>query len=509
MPKNQRSLSNHRVMNPAIASPAVYIKDDEGKKLKFLYARQDSLLNQQEVNYIRRMQLEVKLKGETLRNIHLDPKLHPISWPVFIGHDGQAIVYYHQRTVGRGHFGAVHLGLNIDTGEPVAVKVTTPNFGQSFFKARAGSFSRHSRFAKAFKNFPATPNHTFHKNETILDEANLCRLAGTLVDYADIVIDGTQTIYIAQQLVWGETLQDIFEVQGQRVKMPLSRQLKIMLESAKAVSHFHALGFVHRDIKSSNIMWDEKQQRAHLIDFGKAVPISNALYPMDLYAFNASPECLTAKYTHKQSQCRFSLSSEMYSFGVMMAQLLSKFSHEYIQHETMQNADPNDLGQSIPKSFINTVSDVFQKIESSPIKRCFQLMIWKMMSVQAHERPSFDWVIKHVNFLLDEAYRFENFDHRHQDFKLNVKGQILLKDLEQTFKERLNTLQARAFNKKLKKVTKDMECMSLNYIRSLYMNKETPEPNIPLLVGYVEDQSFPKKEQSTSSKTQVSFSHPF
>lgn len=104
------------------------LKDDDSN-------RQGYLLGQRANNYVRQLQLEHAMsqiqRGQAakplINKLLLPGKQHPdLTWPVFIGEKGEAIAIYTEGKLGRGAFGGVFIGVNLDTGEPRAVKIQFP-----------------------------------------------------------------------------------------------------------------------------------------------------------------------------------------------------------------------------------------------------------------------------------------------------------------------------------------------------------------------------------------------
>jgi serine/threonine protein kinase len=72
--------------------------------------------------------------------------------------------------------------------------------------------------------------------------------------------------FIVMEYVRGETLAEKIK---RRAAMPLSQQLKLMVELCSGLSHAHEAGIIHRDIKPANLMVDQ-YGRLKILDFGIA-----------------------------------------------------------------------------------------------------------------------------------------------------------------------------------------------------------------------------------------------
>ncbi|MFT3882184.1 MAG: serine/threonine-protein kinase [Gemmatales bacterium] len=77
--------------------------------------------------------------------------------------------------------------------------------------------------------------------------------------------------YLAMEYVPGQTLKDYLK----QADVPLSQYLEWCIEIAQGLSAAHAVGLIHRDIKSTNILIDENTQKAKLTDFGLARATEN------------------------------------------------------------------------------------------------------------------------------------------------------------------------------------------------------------------------------------------
>jgi eukaryotic-like serine/threonine-protein kinase len=150
--------------------------------------------------------------------------------------------YLVKRKIGEGGFGAVFEGMQVATERPVALKVLHPqSVSDPTVVAR---FRREAEACSRLRN-----PHTV------------------------IIFDFDQTddgvLYLAMELVRGQSLQDIQRASG---TIPVERTLGILSQVAEALGEAHAQGIVHRDMKPENIMVEERESGdfVKVLDFGIA-----------------------------------------------------------------------------------------------------------------------------------------------------------------------------------------------------------------------------------------------
>src|SRR3990172_131303 len=126
-------------------------------------------------------------------------------------------------TLGRGGMGVVYRARDLELDRDVALKVlaeplaSQPEYVQRLLReARAAAAVDHEGIV-----------HIYRAGEA----------------------DGA--VYIAMQLVEGQTLAEVLRQQG---ALPWPLALRILREAAKALQAAHRHGLVHRDIKPDNIM---------------------------------------------------------------------------------------------------------------------------------------------------------------------------------------------------------------------------------------------------------------
>jgi hypothetical protein len=80
-------------------------------------------------------------------------------------------------------------------------------------------------------------------------------------------------LYIAIQLLVGGTLADRIR---QRGPLPFAETVRVVGEIAEALDHAHAAGFVHRDVKPTNILFNARDE-AVLTDFGMVKAVESSV----------------------------------------------------------------------------------------------------------------------------------------------------------------------------------------------------------------------------------------
>ncbi|HMP04209.1 MAG TPA: protein kinase [Gemmatales bacterium] len=145
-----------------------------------------------------------------------------------------------------GGFGAVYLGDDLKTGQPVAIKDMLASDGAAEFKLRLNFFRREAEILRLLAGSPITPRiHSF------IESGTTAHLIMEYVPGRDLlkVLEGQQHRPFPVELVayWGQ-------------------QVCAVLETL----HAQRPPIVHRDLKPDNIMLLEDGRHIKLIDFGSA-----------------------------------------------------------------------------------------------------------------------------------------------------------------------------------------------------------------------------------------------
>lgn len=152
-----------------------------------------------------------------------------------------------ERTIGVGSMGVVHLARDLrpkGNGAIVAVKQVAPEHVND-------PDARH-RFAREASALAS------------IRHRNVVRVVG-------VGADDSGASFVAMEYVRGQSLEDLIDDKAQAEEwVPVHRGLGIVRALAAGLGAVHAAGFVHRDVKPSNVLLEEGTGRPVLIDFGLA-----------------------------------------------------------------------------------------------------------------------------------------------------------------------------------------------------------------------------------------------
>lgn len=148
------------------------------------------------------------------------------------------------RELGRGGMGVVFLARDVALDRSVAIKLLPPALAaEPGFRDR---FLREARMAASLAHPNIVPIHA--------------------VDATDDVV------YFVMAFVDGESLGERIRRRG---ALPAAEVMRLVQEVAFALSHAHARGIVHRDIKPDNILIERESGRAMVTDFGIARAVAH------------------------------------------------------------------------------------------------------------------------------------------------------------------------------------------------------------------------------------------
>src|SRR5262245_1080376 len=141
--------------------------------------------------------------------------------------------------LGQGGMGTVYRGVDVQTGEPVAIKLLRPEV----VAHNSSLVERFVREGEALRR---------------LNHPNIVKMLA-MVNEKDLH-------YLVMEYVGGGSLEDLlFQVE----RLPIERTLQIGLDLADALTRAHHLRIIHRDLKPANVLLAE-DGTARLTDFGIA-----------------------------------------------------------------------------------------------------------------------------------------------------------------------------------------------------------------------------------------------
>jgi len=150
-----------------------------------------------------------------------------------------------------------------------------------------------------------------------INEARIC--AGlnhrNIITVHDIGIIGT-VYFIAMEYLEGN---DLYSIIRQKGNLSVEETLQFTIPIADALSYMHRLGFIHRDVKSSNV-FITKEGRPVLMDFGIVHTNSGKTISTSAEILG-TPEYMSPEQAAGNSE--MDQRSDIYSFGVMLYEALT------------------------------------------------------------------------------------------------------------------------------------------------------------------------------------------
>ncbi len=257
---------------------------------------------------------------------------------------GKTILHYRiLKEIGKGGMGVVYKAEDTKLHRTVAIKALNADLiGDDKARTR---FMREARAASA------------------IDHPNICTVYE--VNEADGVL------FFVMQFVDGKTLKKI--VSGR--PLPLDQALEFSLELADALAEAHRRNVIHRDIKSSNIMLNERNQ-VKILDFGLAKVIkreeSDAILGSVELTQMGTPFGTASYMSPEQARGeRADTRSDIFSLGVVMYEMFTgrlpfkgKTSVD-VMHSVIHD-DPPPMGDAVPQRIQQII---FKSLAKNPADR--------------------------------------------------------------------------------------------------------------------------------------------
>ena len=170
-------------------------------------------------------------------------------------------------------------------------------------------------------------------------------------------------MFIAMEYIEGKTLEDIIHSKGGS-PLPLKTAINYSIQIADGLQAAHEKGIVHRDIKSANIMVNEKDQ-IKIMDFGLAkfaggTKVTKLGTTMGTAAYMSPEQATGEKVDHR---------TDIWSLGIVMYEMISgqlPFKNDYEQAllYAIMNEEPEPLTAKrtgVPISIDGVISKALAK----------------------------------------------------------------------------------------------------------------------------------------------------
>lgn len=248
--------------------------------------------------------------------------------------------------LGRGGMGVVYKAKDTKLKRTVALKFLPPELTHiSEVKER---FMREAQAAAA------------------LDHPNIC----TVYEFDE----AEEKTFISMAYIEGQSLKKKIE----SGPLELDKALRIATQVAEGLQEAHKKGIIHRDIKSANIMIDERGQ-AKIMDFGLARVAGGTLVTkegmtMGTIAYMSSEQARGEAVDHR---------SDIWSLGVVLYEMVSgqlpfKGEHDQVVLHSILNQDPKplaDLRTGIPSALEEIVGKAMAKNPEERYQRAEDMLI--------------------------------------------------------------------------------------------------------------------------------------
>ncbi len=190
--------------------------------------------------------------------------------------------------LGGGAWGLVYLGFDLQSEQPVAIKVM-----RAKLKTDSVDAQRFRREAKIIKRLE-------HPN---------------IVTVFDSGVLPSGEPFMVMEYLKGTTLEALLRENG---ALPPERTLDIVLQVLSALEHAHKAGVVHRDIKPDNFLILDNDL-TKILDFGLAKPNDASM------ALTATNETVGSPWYMSPEQCKgknVDARSDLYSLGMVIYKML-------------------------------------------------------------------------------------------------------------------------------------------------------------------------------------------
>lgn len=217
--------------------------------------------------------------------------------------------------------------------------------------------------------------------------------------------DQNHNLYIAWKYDTRETvdqLQTLEQYWYQNHTPTWPDTLRVIKQLVEAVHHLHHKGVLHRDLKTENIMIDQRGQQAFVIDLGlscltteeksihQCLPLSLRVYGNEAFI---GPEF----YHFGQRKKGQHLGQDVWALGEIILMLMTKTSDTYVAY--CDQFDAKDMGLLMMHGFSKYWDQLKWREFSEKGAMRMREIIKSMLNVDITQRPTMGQVKTSVNML--------------------------------------------------------------------------------------------------------------
>lgn len=199
------------------------------------------------------------------------------------------------RFIASGGMGDVFEASDLFMGETIALKILKPEISGD-----AAALTRFRQEAQLARR---------------ITHASVCRIFDVMLGRDDA---GEQLAFLTMELLDGDTLSSRIRKLG---KMPAHMAVSIAEQLASALDAAHALGIIHRDFKSANILVVDQpngSKRAVVMDFGIATLVDDPTRLDPTGAILGTPGYMAPEQVSGDAPTQ---ASDIYAFGVVLHEM--------------------------------------------------------------------------------------------------------------------------------------------------------------------------------------------